>query len=39
MRKGASGSESRSRHVGSDEGRIRACYNAGTRDENTVPVG
>ena len=32
-------SESRSRHVGSDEGRVRACYNAGIRDENTVPVG
>lgn len=39
MRKGASGSESQSRHVGSDEGRIRACYNADIRDENTVPVG
>ena len=39
MFRGASGSESQSRHVGSDEGRIRACYNADIRDENTVPVG
>ena len=39
MHKGASRSESQLRHVSSDAGRIRACYNAGTRDENTVPVG
>ena len=39
MRKDASRSEPKSRHVNSDTGRIRACYNAGTRDENTVPVG
>ena len=39
MRKGASRSKPQSRHVGSDEGRVRACYDAGTRDENTVPVG
>ena len=39
MRKGASRNASQSRHVGSDEGRIRACYNAVIRDENTVPVG
>ena len=38
MHKNASTSESRSRHVGSDAGRVRACYNAGIRDENTVPV-
>ena len=39
MHKDASGSESQSRHISSDVGRIRACYNASTRDENTVPVG
>ncbi|GEM_PF-2412027 len=39
MRKDASRSESQSRHVSSDAGRIRACYNAAIRDENTVPVG
>ena len=39
MQKDASGSKPQPRHVGSDAGRIRACYNAGTRDENTVPVG
>ena len=39
MRKDASRNASRSRYAGSDTGRIRACYNAGTRDENTVPVG
>ena len=39
MFRDASGSESQSRHAGSDAGRTRACYNAGTRDENTVPVG
>lgn len=39
IHKGASGSESQSRHVGSDAGRIHACYNADIRDENTVPVG
>ena len=39
MFRDASGSESQSRHAGSDAGRIRACYNTGTRDENTVPVG
>ena len=39
IHKDASRIESRSRHVGSDEGRVRACYNAGIRDENTVPVG
>ena len=39
MQKDASRNESQSRHAGSDAGRIRACYNAGTRDENTVPVG
>lgn len=35
----ASGSESQSRHAGSDAGRTRACYNADIRDENTVPAG
>lgn len=35
----ASRSNSQSRHVSSDAGRIHACYNAGIRDENTVPVG
>ena len=35
----ASRSASQSRHASSDAGRIHACYNAGTRDENTVPVG
>ena len=39
MCKDASRIESRSRHVGSDAGRVRACYNAAIRDENTVPVG
>lgn len=39
MRKGASGGKPQPRHVGSDEGRVRAYHNAGTRDENTVPVG
>ena len=39
MRKDASGGKPQPRHAGSDEGRARACYNAGTRDENTVPVG
>ena len=39
MRKDASGGKPQSRHVRSDAGRIRACYNADTRDENTVPVG
>ena len=39
IHKDVSRSESQSRHVGSDEGRVRACYNAGIRDENTVPVG
>ena len=39
MFKDASRGESQSRHVRSDAGRIRACYNADTRDENTVPVG
>ena len=39
MQKDASKSESQSHHVGSDAGRIRACYNPTTRDENTVPVG
>lgn len=40
MRKGASGGgKPQPRHVGSDEGRIRTCYNPTTRDENTVPVG
>lgn len=39
MRGDASRSNSQSRHVSSDAGRIHACYNAGTRDENTVPVG
>ncbi len=39
MCKDASRSESQSRHVGSDEGRVRTCYNPTTRDENTVPVG
>ena len=39
MHKNASTSEFRSRHVGSDAGRVRACYNADTRDKNTVPVG
>ena len=32
-------SNSQSRHVSSDAGRIHACYNADIRDENTVPVG
>ena len=39
IQKDVSRNESQPRHVGSDEGRIRACYNAGIRDENTVPVG
>lgn len=40
MRKGASGGgKPQPRHVGSDEGRVRACYNASIRDKNTVPVG
>ena len=39
MHKDASRSEPQSRHVSSDVGRIRACYNADIRDENTVPVG
>ena len=39
MHKDAVRSESQSRHVSSDVGRIRVCYNADTRDENTVPVG
>lgn len=39
MFRDALGSDSQSRHAGSDAGRIRVCYNAGTRDENTVPVG
>lgn len=39
MFKDASRGESRSRHVGCDEGRIRTCYNPTARDENTVPVG
>ena len=39
MFKDGSRSESQSRHVSSDVGRIPACYNAGIRDENTVPVG
>ena len=39
MQKDASRIESQSRHIGSDEGRGRACRNAATRDENTVPVG
>ena len=39
MYKDASRIESQSRHVGGDEGRVRACYNPTTRDENTVPVG
>ena len=39
MFKDASRSESQSHHVSSDVGRIRACYNAANRDENTVPVG
>ena len=39
MHTDASRDDSRSRHVSSDAGRIRACYNAGIRDENTVPVG
>lgn len=39
MFRDASGSESQSRHAGSDVGRTRACYNAAIRDENTVPVG
>ena len=39
MQKDASRIESRSRHVAVMSGRIRACYNTGTRDENTVPVG
>ena len=39
MHKDASRSESQSCHVSSDAGRIRACYNADIRDENTVPVG
>ena len=39
MHRDASKNEPQSRHAGSDAGRIRACYNTGTRDENTVPVG
>ena len=40
MQKDASGGgKPQPRHVGSDEGRVRACYNAAIRDENTVPVG
>ena len=39
MFKDGSRGESQSRHASSDAGRIHACYNAGTRDENTVPVG
>ena len=40
MQKGASGGgKLQLRHVGSDEGRVCACYNADIRDENTVPVG
>ena len=39
MHKDAVRSESQSRHVSSDVGRIRACYSAAIRDENTVPVG
>ena len=39
MREDAPRSDSQSRHVSSDAGRIRACYNADIRDENTVPVG
>ncbi|VYU32210.1 Uncharacterised protein [Collinsella aerofaciens] len=39
MFRDASGSESQSHHASSDAGRIHACYNAGIRDENTVPVG
>ena len=39
MRKDASRSEFRSRHVSSDAGCIRACYNAAIRDENTVLIG
>ena len=39
VHKDASRSESQSRHVGSDEERVLACYNAAIRDENTVPVG
>lgn len=40
MRKGASGGgKPQPRNVSSDEGHVRACYNAAIRDENTVPVG
>lgn len=39
MHRDASRSNSQSRHVSSDAGRIHACYNTGIRDENTVPVG
>ena len=39
MFRDALGSDSQSRHAGSDAERIRARHNAGTRDENTVPVG
>lgn len=39
MHTDASRDDSRSRHVSSDAGRIRASYDASTRDENTVPVG
>lgn len=39
MHRDASRSNSQSRHVSSDAGRIHACYNADIRDENTVPVG
>lgn len=39
MHRDASMNDSQSRHADSDAGRTRACYNADTRDENTVPVG
>ena len=39
MHRDTSRSNSQSRHVSSDAGRIHACYNADIRDENTVPVG